>query len=142
MQNTIVNEDIPVYDRSMSVTEYLKQVAMFKYTTTDTDQYQTVLEFLVELTGKNHPHISDFKRINEKIILFDPKKNRRMLRKYGEIYKTKYDIDLNIDNETDSDEIKDKYIFHMLTKMLKKIDYSLIKRQLGTCIIYTVKKNL
>lgn len=134
--------DIPNYDRSMSVTEYLKQVAMFKYTTIDTDQYQTVLDFLTELTGEKKSHISDYKKISEKIILFDPKKNRHMLRKYGEIYKSKYNIDLTIDNGTDSDEIKDKYIFQILIKILKNIDYSLIKRQLGTNIIYSIRKNL
>lgn len=134
--------DIPNYDRSMSVTEYLKQVAMFKYTTIDTDQYQSVLDFLTELTGEKKSHISDYKKISEKIILLDPKKNRYMLRKYGEIYKSKYNIDLTIDNETDSDEIKDKYIFQILTKILKNIDYSLIKRQLGTNIIYSIRKNL
>ena len=67
--------------------------------------------------------------------------NRDLIRKYCQLFVDKFNTQLSVDEETDSEEINDKYIIYLLMKMLNYIDYGLTKKELKTNILYTIIKN-
>lgn len=137
------NIEIPIYDGKESVNKYIKRVERFKNKILE-DKYNIILEFVNSWLKTEYTSLSDFKNIHECVLLKNSKHNRLIVRKYCDIFKNKFEMDLSINLETDSDEINDKYIIYLLIKMLNVIGYSLTKRSLqlnyGNKIAYTIKK--
>lgn len=131
--------EIPEYDGIESVNKYMKRVEKYKQYILK-EKYDVILLFINEWLKKNYESITSFRNISEEILLKNLKHNRDIIRKYCDLFKNKFSLDLTIDLETDSDEINDRYIITLLGKMLNLVDYHIIKRELGTKILYTIRK--
>lgn len=131
--------DIPKYDGKESINQYIRKVEKYKIQVLK-EKYDEVLNFINEWTNSNYYALSEFKNIQETILLKDDKHNRNIVRKYSDIFKDKFDIDLSFDMNTDSDEINDKYIIYLLMKIVGLIDYVLTKKEFNKKTLYTIKK--
>lgn len=131
--------DIPKYDGRESINQYIRKVEKYKIEVLK-EKYDEVLNFINEWTNGKYCALSEFKNIQETILLKDDKHNRKMVRKYSDIFKDKFDIDLSFDIDTDSDEINDKYIIYLLMKIVGLIDYTLTKKEFNKKTLYTIKK--
>lgn len=133
------NIEAPIYDGNETINQYIKRVERFKNKIVE-EKYNVILEFVNSWLDKKYTSLSDFKNIYEEILLKNSKHNREIVRKYCDIFQNKFEVDLSIGLETDSDEINDRYIIYLLMKMLGIIGYSLTKRNYGNKIAYTIKK--
>ena len=134
---------VPKYDGTMSITKYLKLVDAFTIELKK-ERYNLLLAFVndwlklddddVKLTS-----LSDFKNMEESVILKDKKHNNAVLRKYRDQIVEKLNPNFDIDDETDSDDIKDKYIIYFMSKSLVSIDFSMVSRTYGKKVVYTIR---
>lgn len=132
--------EVPIYDGKESINKYMKRVEKYK-DFIQKDKYDTILKFINEWLKTEFNSLTQFKNINEKTLLKNKKNNRDLIRKYCNLFEDKFNIKLSVDEETDSDEINDKYILYLLIKMLGLIDYHLTKKELANSkIIYTINK--
>lgn len=129
----------PTYNGKESVNQYMIRVEKYKQYI-QKGKIDLILQFINEWTKNNFNALTNFRNIQENVLLQNLKYNRELVRKYCDLFKNKFNIDLTIDLETDSEEIDDMYILMMLNKMLNIIDYVLVKRELGTKILYTILK--
>ena len=121
--------EVPLYDGKESINKYMRRVEKYRDYMMK-DKYNLILEFINEWLDVEFNSLTQFKSINENKLLKDKKHNRDLIRKYCQL-----------DEETDSEEINDKYIIYLLMKMLNYIDYGLTKKELKTNILYTIIKN-
>ncbi len=128
----------PVYDGKSSINLYLKEVEKY-HNYILTDKYNFILSFINEWTLKKFTSLSQFKNISYNYLTKHPKTNRSLVRKYCDEFTKKYNGDLTVGLETDSDEINDMYIIYLLDNMLKIINYKLIKIESGPNILYTIR---
>ena len=132
---------IPQYNGG-SVTKYFKSVEEYELNLKK-DKYNIILNFINEWL--NYPpkfqlkSLTGFKNIKESILLKDLKHNRDILRKYSKNIIKKLKITFNIDDDTDSDEIKDRYILYFTQRCLASIKFSLIVRKVDDINYYTIK---
>lgn len=131
---------IPIYDGKESITKYIQKVEKFK-TLIFQEKYNIILQFVNEWLNSDYKSLTYFKNKCEDELLKNEKINRNICRKYSEIFKKRFELDLIVDLDTDSDEIKDKYIIYLLTKMLQSIEYILYKKDIKNKIYYSIKKD-
>jgi hypothetical protein len=131
---------IPQYDGKESMTKYLQKIELFTLKLNE-EKYKLLLEFLnewLQLTNKMKS-LSEFKNISEDVLLKNKKRNRNLLRKYSSIIIDKLNVKFDINEDTDSDDIKDKYIIYFLSKSLESINYYLTSWQKNNVVFYTIK---
>lgn len=132
--------EIPVYDGKESVNKYLKRIELYNNAILK-EKYVLILNFINELTKNNYKALTDFKDVNEKLLLKDSKHNHAVIRKYCEIFENKFKINFSVDGETDSDDINDTYIFFVMQKVLININYILLKSEVnGNSYLSILKK--
>jgi len=111
-----------------SITDYFDAINNFEVNL-NKEKYSLILKFInfwLKFEGKNKfKSLLKFRNLSEKNLLYDLKHNRYALRKFSKQIKSKLNIKFNIDDETDSDEIKDKYILYFLSRCLVSIGYRL-----------------
>jgi len=132
--------EVPKFNINDSVSKYIIKVENYKIKLLK-EKYDIVINFLNEWIFKNYKSLTDFKNINEEILLKNKKHNHAIARKYSDIFENKFNIDLSVDAATDSDDITDKYIIFMLSKILNNLDNHLSITQFNDKIYYTIKKN-
>ena len=132
--------EVPLYDGKESINKYMRRVEKYRDYMMK-DKYNLILEFINEWLDVEFNSLTQFKSINENKLLKDKKHNRDLIRKYCQLFVDKFNTQLSVDEETDSEEINDKYIIYLLMKMLNYIDYGLTKKELKTNILYTIIKN-
>nr|QBK88439.1 MAG: hypothetical protein LCMiAC01_01160 [Mimivirus LCMiAC01] len=155
---------IPEYKPHMTMYEYNLQVEQFKLALLK-DKYNLVLRFInnwlyYDKKNKgstrrqlqsNQPYrlpvgqlktLREFKNISESYLLRNLKHNRKMLRKYSKEIKQTLNFEFSIDDDTDSEEIKDSYILYFISRALDKIGYkfSMKKIKYADENYYTIKK--
>jgi hypothetical protein len=130
----------PIYDGKESITKYFQRVEKFKILVFK-DKYSVILKFVNEWLQSDFSSLYSFKNQLEDDLLKNEKHNRDVCRLYSNIFKNKFGTDLTVDLDTDSDEIKDKYIIYLLMKMLQSIEYTLFKREISNKTYYTIIKN-
>ncbi|QKF93737.1 hypothetical protein QKU48_gp0279 [Fadolivirus algeromassiliense] len=131
--------DVPIYDGKESINQYIRRVEKYKMKILE-EKYNEIIKFVNEWTNKTYVALTEFKNMNETELLQNASHNRKIVRKYCDIFNEKFNVDLNFNADTDSDEINDTYIIHLLTKMLVLIDYTLTRRKLGNKTLFTIKK--
>jgi hypothetical protein len=128
----------PVYKFQKKIDEYLKALKNQKY--------DYVLNFInLWLDHSKLPQIKslvDFKKIPEEKLLSDKKANRKLLRKNSEKLMKIFNLNTYVEAETDSDEIRDKYIIQFVSKILRTQDYILVNVTLNDTLYYTIKNKL
>ncbi|CAH6421321.1 Hypothetical protein KVN_LOCUS224 [uncultured virus] len=133
---------IPKFNEKESITKYLKKTEQFALKLNE-EKYKLLLEFVNQLLKLSNDDkiksLYEFKNIPEEIILKDKKNNRSILRKYSNNIIEKLKVKFDIDDETNSEEIGDKYIIYFLSRALLSIDYCLITYQLSGKIMYSIK---
>jgi hypothetical protein len=129
----------PVYDGKGSLTKYIREFEKFKAFVIK-EKYNVILQFINEWLGTDYKTINNFSNRLEDDLLKNEKENRCLCRKYAEIFNKKFGIDLEVDSNTDSDEIKNKYIVFLLSKMVNSIDYHLSKKIYGNKTLYSIRK--
>lgn len=135
---------VPTYDDNMSIKEYLDQVEKYELFLRK-EKYNVLLDFInkwLKYTshGSKLRSLTEFTNISEKKLLADKKHNRKILRENTENIKKVFHLDnLNIDEETASDEITDKYIIYIVSKLLSLIEYTLSYRIKSHDTFYTIK---
>jgi hypothetical protein len=133
--------NVPQYNGG-SVTKYFKSVEQYELNLLK-DKYNIILDFINEWL--NYPEkfklksLIGFKNIKEGILLKDLKHNRDILRKFSSNIIKKLEITFNIDDDTDSDEIKDRYILYFIQRCLASIKFSLTVRKVDDINYYTIK---
>jgi hypothetical protein len=136
--------EVPQYNAKESLTKYIEKVEKYK-TMIYKDKYNIILNFINEwlklFDEKKFKSITDFKNLYEVDLLYDNRNNKKVIKKYVDIFEKQFMINLNITDDTDSDEIKEKYIIYILSKVVNNIDYILIKKEYNGKIYYTIKKN-
>ncbi len=136
---------VPKYDGTMSVTKYLRIVDEFTIEIKK-ERYTLLLAFIndwlkLEDDDTKMTSLIDFKNMDESVILKDKKHNRDVLRKYQDQIVQKLNPDFDIGEETDSDDIKDKYIIYFVAKSLTSIGFSLSSRTVGKNkkVLYSIR---
>jgi len=142
---------IPTYEPHMTIYEYKLQVEQFKLALLK-DKYNLVLRFINNWldsdkknkgsTGRQLKTLREFKNISESQLLKNPKHNRKMLRKYSKEIKQTLDFEFSIDDDTDSEEIKDSYVLYFISRALDKIGYKFSMKRIKYADenYYTIKK--
>lgn len=142
LSNMDISEYIPKYDGKESITKYMRRVETFKLKLVE-DKYNLLLDFINEFLGlidnNRLKSLTDFKNMSETRLLKDPRNNRKVLRKYSDDIINRLQVKFNVEDDTDSDEIKDKYILYFLSKSLVSINYSLTYRKYKDEVYYTIK---
>ena len=126
--------DPPIYDGKESINKYMKRVEIFKNKIV-IDKYNIILEFINVWLGVQYTSLSDFKNIYEPNLIKKKAHNISIIKKYSDIFKSKFDIGI-----CDDFEKNDKYIILLLMRVLKNINYTLLKKTYGTNIAYTIRK--
>jgi len=122
-----------------TINQYLRRVEKYK-TLILKEKYDVILNFVNEWLKAEYNSLSEFTNMKEYILLKNKKHNRTIMKKYCQIFKDKFNIDLQINQETDSDEIKDTDILNILINMLNIIDYALVKKDFNNNIIYSIRQ--
>jgi hypothetical protein len=134
---------VPIY-KGGSMTKFLREMEKFT-NQLNQDRYNIVINFVNDwLRLKDDNRIlalSQFNAIPETRLLKTPKHNRKVIRKYTNIFKQQLNVDLSVTDETDSDEIKDKYIIYVTRRILSSIDYKLYSFKNKNIIYYSIKKS-
>lgn len=134
--------EFPQYDGTESLTKYLRRLEDFKLLIKQ-EKYNLILEFInawLKLREESKfRSLTEFKDISERTLLLDLKHNRKILRQYSDHMIKKLNIQFNVNEETDSDEISDKYIITFLTRALSTIDYTLTHRITKINTFYTIR---
>ena len=134
--------DIPQYDGKSSITLYLQKVEAYKITL-QKDRYTLILKFINEwlkLTDKyKYKSLLEFKNIDEMILIADEKHNAHIIKKYIKDLEKAFNVNFTVTDETDTDEIKEKYIIFVVTKALSTIDYTLSYKTSKGETCYTIK---
>ncbi len=140
------NEVVPVpkWDASkMTITQYLRHVEKYELYL-KREKYNIILDFInqwLKYESKNAKlkSLTEFKDIRQKVLLEDEKHNRDILRTNSENLKKVFNCNFTIDEDTDSDDITDKYIIYVVTKMLSAINFTLSNKKIGKRTYYTIK---
>lgn len=133
--------DVPSYTGG-SITRYLRKVEKYRVKLQE-EKYNLLLDFINEWL--NYPQklrlksFTEFKNLKESYLLKDLKYNRKILRKYSDDIIKKLSVTFNVDDQTDSDEIKDRYILYFLQRALSSLDYSLSVKDIDGENYYTIK---
>lgn len=125
------DEDIYLYERRYE--EYLEKIHKMKY--------DKILFFVNELLKNNNIKLiklSDFKNIDKKIILKNPKYNRNLLRNHSNNLYKFFNIDKNSFENDSSDDIEDDEIIIFIKRLLNKINYSIVKKEIKGIIYYSI----
>jgi len=119
----------PKYNiKTQTLNEYLREVDAYKLYLIK-DKYNIILNFLNELMDKKINSLTDFKNVDEEILLKNKQRNNDALIKYTNSFKDKFNVKIN-----DYDNI-----INILSRLLPKIQYTLLKISTDNKIIYTIK---
>ena len=133
---------VPKYDGTESITKYMRRVEEFKIKLVE-DRYKLLLDFVNDwlqlMDNSRLKSLTHLKNMSETDLLKNPTNNRKVLRKYSNEIIKKLDIKFNVEDDTDSDEIKDKYIIYFLSRALASINYTLGFKKSKDDIYYTVR---
>lgn len=124
------NEPLPVYLNRLA--EYKQSLMQNKYT--------LLLEFINMWLVKEYKSLTDFKNILESELLKDEKHNRKVLRLYSKKLTQTFVVKFSVEDDTDSDDITDKYIIYVLTRLLCAIGYTLVSKKLNDKCYYTIRQ--
>lgn len=130
----------PVKYVGQDVNDYIMDIEKYRLKLQN-DSYNLILEYVNELMQmkKKYKSLTEFKFIDEKNILKDQTHCHKIVRSYSQKLEKQLKITLSVDEETDSDDIKDKYPIQILKDTLKAIGYKLINKTSGSNIVYTIK---
>ncbi len=123
--------DPPIFDKygTESVVNYMKRVKKYNDVDIKREKYKMLLDFINKWLNYNKKYqlksLREFRNIRESTLLYNLKHNRNMLRKYGTQIKEKLKFRFHIDDDTDSDDIKDRYILYFTIRALNSIGYTL-----------------
>ena len=126
----------PLFDKygTEKLVDYMKRVDKYNDVTIKKERYNMMLDFINKWLNYDKKYqlksLKEFKNISESTLLHDLKHNRNILRKYGTQIKEKFKFKFNIDDETDSDDIKDRYILYFVSRALNSIGYTLQCREI------------
>lgn len=135
---------VPKINDGEDITSYLKRLEEYKLSLIQ-DKYIVLLEFINSWLGKSFKSLSEFKNISETILLKDLKHNRKTLRTFSKKLNKIFNKSFSVEDDTDSDEITDKYIIYVLTKLLVTINYTLVSKKvshkdLPDVLLYTIRQ--
>jgi hypothetical protein len=101
-----------------------------------------ILKFINEWLNVKLKSLTEFKFINKKKLLKDTNHNITIIMKYIDIFNSTFNMELNINSNTDVNEIDNIYIINLLKHLLKLFnkDYKLIKQTYNSNTYYTIKK--
>lgn len=133
---------VPKINDDEDITSYLKRLEEYKLSLIQ-EKYTVLLEFINFWLGKSFKSLSEFKNISETVLLKDLKHNRKTLRTFSKKLNKIFNKTFSVEDDTDSDDITDKYIIYVLTKLLVSINYSLISKKVSykgipDSILYTI----
>lgn len=135
---------VPKYDGKESLTKYLRRVDAFKLKLQE-DKYRLLLNFINDWLKLSKEFklksLGDFINMEESILLKDPSHNRDILRKYSDTIIKKLNVKFDVDEDTLSDDIDDKYIITFLSKALTSIDFTMNKKNISNKTYYSIKFN-
>lgn len=135
---------VPKWDPTcMTISQYLKHVEKYELYLKK-DKYNIILDFVnkwlnYESENAKLKSLTEFKNIRQNILLEDPEHNRKILKDNNKNLKKVFNCNFAIDDETDDDDITDKYIIYVVTKMLASIKFTLTHKKVGKKIFYSIK---
>lgn len=129
---------VPIYNPNKSISNYINKCEKYLLEL-QKEKYKLILQFVNEWLNKNLKSLSEFKYINEKVLIKNPIYNIKMLKKYIPLFNETFEIILNIPSDFDENIIHDKYIVNLLNHMLKFIKYDLVKYKKNNNKYYTIK---
>lgn len=138
--------DVPFYDPKSkeTINQYIRRVEKYKIFILK-EKYDMILNFvndLLNLDPDTRFHsLTKFTNVKESILLKNDISNKNVMQKYCELFKNKFEIDIDPKNEkNDKNESNDKDIITFIIKLLDLIDYTLIKREFKGEFIYSIRK--
>lgn len=128
----------PTYNPNKSISNFINKSEKYLLEL-QKEKYKLILQFINEWLNKSLKSLSEFKYINEKVLLKNPTYNLKILKKYIPLINDTFEIKLNVDENFDVNTIHNKYIINLLNHMLKFIKYDLIKHKKDNKKYYTIK---
>jgi len=126
----------PIFDRygTERLVDYMKRVDKYNDVTIKREKHNMILDFVNRWLNYDKKFqlksLIQFKNISESTLLHDLKHNRNIMRTYGTKIKKKLKFKFRIDDETSSEDIKDRYILYFISRALNTIGYTLQCREL------------
>jgi len=123
--------DPPIFDKygTESVVSYMKRVKKYNDVSIKMEKHKMLLDFVNRWLNYDKKYqlksLKEFRNIRESTLLYNLKHNRNILRNYGTQIKKKFKFKFHIDDETNSDDIKDRYILYFTIRALNSIGYTL-----------------
>lgn len=133
IEDIVINNILPPsYDRNgtETISQYQRRIRDFQVALS-TERYNATLEFInqwLKLKNRKFKSLLDFKKIQESVLLKDTKHNRSILRAHAEKIMNLCKLEAKIDEETESEEIDDMYIFKFVRQVLHTFEYTLVSR--------------
>lgn len=135
---------VPKINDGEEITSYLKRLEEYKLSLIQ-EKYSVLLDFVNFWLDKSFKSLSEFKNIPETTLLKDLKHNRKTLRTFSKKLTKIFSKTFSVDDDTDSDDITDKYIIYVLTKLLVSINYSLTSKKIPSkdsseILLYSIRQ--
>ena len=133
----------PKFVEGMSYPDFISQIDSYEAKMRK-ERYDILLDLVNQLLKYTKDDtklktLLSFKCVKEKRLLKDPKHNRDVIRKNINNIKKVYGAKFSVEDDTDSDDIEDRYIIYVLTKLLANIGYTMKSEKVGETIYYTIK---
>lgn len=129
----------PKYDESMTVNEYLENIDKFS-AKSNKNKYDFVLKFVNSLLNLHKDdkfvNLTRVSNIDEQLLI--NKRSVKILKKFEKEIYSIFDIKCTFSKEI-LDGNNDKYIIFILGKMLRNIQYRLVRRIVGKSCYYSIK---
>lgn len=140
--------EMPTYDDSddndVTCTKYISDVEKFKLDLIG-KKYSLVLDFINEWLNLSEKtklqSLTDFQKIEKEQLLINPAHNRKILKRHCKKLKEELGINLQIEEDTDSDKIDDEYILFFASRMLNSIGYGFRYQGAFYNKLYTIRVN-
>jgi len=124
-----------LYDGKESIVSYMKKLNNYKSKLYE-HEYNLILNFINEWLNKDLKSITDFKKISLSSLLINKELNINLINKYAVLFNKSFNLSINIDDLIK----KDDGIMFMFFKIIKKIDYKIIKYKSSNDILFSVVK--
>lgn|ERR1700679_1939512 len=131
----------PKYRSNESINSYINKAETYLMKLQET-KYDIVLNFINEWLNVNLKSLTDLKFIGEHKLLKDREHNILIIKKYVPLFNDMFAIELNINDDTEDEQIGDEYIIDLLKYMVKllELQYKVVAINKNGKIYYTIKK--
>lgn len=131
----------PIYDGKESMNSFLMRAKDYAYKVKE-QKSNKIIEFINAWLGEykiNINSLSEFKNINYSTVMENARHNKKTYKKFHKSLSKYFEMSESEEEDISTESIEEEKIINLLRHVLRKIDYSLIKKEIGGKIKMTIK---